>query len=1070
MKKKRLIIVTLVFISYSFHAQQWVEKMRNPNENFYSIQQEFNNYWQGKTYERGKGYKAFKRWEWYTEPRVYPSGDMKLASPLKAYEEFKKYNLSNLKTGSVSNIASASGSWTPVGPFGSPIGGDAGRITFIKFHPTNQNIIYAGTPAGGLWQTTNGGTSWTTNTNSLAVIGCSDLAIDPSNTSIMYLATGDSETDNNSIGVFKSTDGGLTWNTTGLSFSVSQQRIIGRLLINPLNPSSLFAATSSGIYRTNDAGATWNLIKSGYFRDLEYRPNDTATVYAVTSNSLFKTVTGGNTSSSWLSNSTGLTTSLANRICVSVTLADPNYVYILASNSSDNGFGGLYRSTDSGVSFAKMSSTPNIFDWSPDGSGSGGQGWYDLACCVSPSNKNEIVCGGVNTWRSLDGGANWTLFTHWYGGGAPNVHADVHAIEYQTGSKIFLGNDGGVFMSSNSGTSWTDLNAQMNIAQSYRIGQSSSSSNYIISGHQDNGTNLFNGSTWEEIYGGDGADCFVDWSNNNNLVASYVQGDYQRSSNSGANWTSISNGLTGNAAWVAPIIQDPNVSTTYYCGYQQVYKSLNKGTTWTQLGSISGSPTILFLAAAPSNSLVLYAASSSAVYKTVNGGSTWQSITAGLPVGSAQITRIAVDNTTANNVYVTFSGYSLNNKVFSSSNGGSTWKNISNGLPNIPVNCVIHHKNTNGAIYVGTDVGVYYKDGTMSSFIPYMDGLPNTIVNDFEIFYPSNKIKAGTYGRGVWESDLYLDPLAAPIAYFSVDKLPICVNTPVTLFDQSSNIPTSWSWTLTGSSTASSIQKNPSINFSSIGIYTISLISTNANGSSALYTNTVEVVAPPVLVLNSGTVCPSQSFTLTVSGADTYLWSNGSTSNATFINPNTTAVYSCTGSIGSCSSIQTTTIYVNAIQSPTITENNAVIMPNTSANSYLWYLNSVPISTATTQSYTVSQDGFYSLEVTNVAGCKVFSNAIYVTLVGLDENKFIQGLSISPNPAKDFINLNVDNFSSMNVDYIIYNSLGQAVKSGKINSKLTKSELINISGLSLGKYEVQFSVGEKTKSISFIKE
>jgi photosystem II stability/assembly factor-like uncharacterized protein len=115
---------------------------------------------------------------------------------------------------------------------GAPAGGNAGRINFVRFHPTNTNIIYVGAPVGGLWITTNGGTSWTTNTDQLAVIGCSDIAIDPSNTNIMYLATGDGDAgDSYSIGVLKSTDGGVTWNTTGLTWAVSLGRTISKLII-----------------------------------------------------------------------------------------------------------------------------------------------------------------------------------------------------------------------------------------------------------------------------------------------------------------------------------------------------------------------------------------------------------------------------------------------------------------------------------------------------------------------------------------------------------------------------------------------------------------------------------------------------------------------------------------------------------------------------------------------------------------------------------------------------------------------------------------------------------------------
>ncbi len=1072
MNKKITLSICLI-VALKLSAQQWVTKMHDPNENFYSIQQEFTNYWQGKTYERGKGYKVFKRWEWFTEPRVFPSGDLKLASTAKSFEEFNKYLMANptaaMKINGTMGVASSSGSWTPIGPFGSPIGGDAGRTTFIRFHPNDANTIYAGTPVGGLWVTNNGGISWTTNTNSLSVIGCADIAINPTNTAVMYLATGDPETDNASIGILKSTDAGLTWLPTGLTYSVAQQKNIDRLIMNPLNSNVLLAATSSGIYRTNDAAITWSLVKSGNFKDIEYKPNDTATVYAVTTSSFFKTTTGGNNPASWTT--TPLTGGSFNRLCVSVTPANSSYVYVLASKSADNGFGGLYRSTNSGTGFTLMSNSPNIFDWSPDGSDAGGQGWYDLACGVSPTNENELVCGGVNTWRSLDGGASWNLFTHWYGGGgAAFIHADVHAIEYQTGSKIFMGNDGGVYATNNGGSNWSSLNAEMNIAQSYRIGQSAITSNYLISGHQDNGTNLLNGSTWEEIYGGDGADCFVDWSNNNNLVASYVQGDYQRSSNGGISWASISTGLTGNAAWVAPIIQSPNVSTTYYCGYQQVYKSLNKGTTWTQMGSIAGSPTILFLAAAPSNSLVLYAASASSLYKTIDGGTSWTNITFGLPVSSAQITRVAVDNSSANTVFVTFSGYSANNKVFSSFNGGSSWNNISAGLPNLPVNCVVHHKNTNGGIYVGTDVGVYYKDGTMSSFTPFMAGLPNTIVTDLEIFYPTKKLKAGTYGRGMWESDLYIDPLAVPTAFFSSEKLPLCINTSAVLMDQSSNIPTSWSWDLVGGTPSASSIKTPTVSYNALGTYTINLIATNANGSSAVYSTTIEVVSSPTITLTSATTCPSANATLTANGADSYQWSSGVTTNPAIVAPNVTTVYTCTGTVGACTSVKTTTVTVVPIQTPTITQSGGILTTATSAITYLWYLNSVPITTATAQTHTASVDGFYSLEVTNALGCKAFSNTQYVTTVGIEDYSLLNGISLSPNPAKDVLNINNNNSDVKLISYSILNSLGQAVKKGTLEVSNFKTENITISNLSIGLYALKLTTGEKSKTISFVKE
>ena len=1066
----KLTSILFILIQCNLSAQTWVDKMQDSTQNFYSIQQEFNNYWQNKTYERGKGYKAFRRWEWFMEPRVYPSGDLKYGSRSKAFEEFQNYLNQNptlaQKIKSV-NATSSTGNWTAKGPFGSPINGDAGRLTFIRFMPGNTNTIFVGTGAGGMWMSTDGGANWSTNTNSLAVLGCSDLAIDPNNTNIMYLATGDIDAgDTYSTGILKSTDGGLTWNSTGLVWGVSSQRRIGRMLINPLLPSTLFAATSLGIYRTNNSGTTWTLVKSGNYKDMEYRSGDTSTVYAVTASSFFKSTTGGNTSASFVQITSGIPSGGARQV-VSVTPADPNYVYILRS-ASDNSFGGVYRSTNSGVSFTLMSNSPNIFGWDPNAGDTGGQGWYDIACGVSTTNKNEITCGGVNTWKSLDGGATWNLNTHWYGGGGvPYVHADLHAVEYISGTTCYLGTDGGIAVTTDGGVNWTTINGQMDIAQSYRIGQSTTTANYILSGHQDNGTNLLNGTTWKEVYGGDGADCFVDRTNNNTLVESYVNGDFNISNNGGNSWANITSGLTGTAAWIAPIIQSPHVANTYYCGYQQVFKTTNKGAAWTQMGTITSGGQILYLAAAPSNSLVLYAATSGGLFKTTNGGTSWSTITTGLPTGSAQITRVAVDNTDANNIFVTFSGYSATNKVFTSVDGGASWVNISAGLPNLPVNCVIYTNNSNDAIYVGTDVGVFYRDGSMTSWTPFMTGLPNVVVNDFEIFYPTNKLRAGTYGRGVWESDLFSDPLAVPSANFSTSFSSACINVPFILSDQSSNTPTAWSWTLTGSSSALSSVKNPTVTYSSSGVFTVSLISSNANGASSVFTKTINVTNPPVVSVTSYTLCQLQSKPLTASGASTYSWSTGSTNTVVLVSPTVTTVYTVTGSNGACSSAATATVSVGSYPPvPTISQSGNVLMSSSGTNNQ-WYFNGALISGATAQSYAVLQDGNYSVKVTGVYGCSASSSTVSVILTSVADATYINTIQLSPNPVKDVIYVNSLLKEPKSVSYVIYSMTGQVVKNGTIT--LNNTESISISDIASGVYEIKFNVNQLTSTYKFIK-
>ena len=1074
--KKIAILSAFFLFSLTVISQTWVDKYHDVNENFYTIQNEFNAYWSTKTYERGKGYKQFKRWEWMAEPRVYPSGDLKLASRAKAYEEFQNYLIANpTASAKISSASSTSGNWTAIGPFGSPVGGDAGRITFIRFMPGLPTTVFAGTGAGGLWVSTNSGTTWTTNTNSLSVLGCSDLAINPLNTNIMYLAMGDIDaSDTKSIGVLKSVDGGLTWATTGLTWAVSLNRTIGRLLINSKNPNVVLAATSNGIYRTNNAGVTWNIVKTGSYKDIEYKTTvggDTTNVFTVTGSTFVRSVNGGNT---FATTATGLPTTGVNRMALSVTPADPNYVYILCSKSSNNGFGGLYRSVDGGATFTLRSSTPNIFDWSTGGTGAGGQGWYDIACGVSPTNKDELICGGVNSWKSTNGGTSWVLNSHWTGGGGkPYVHADLHVVEYVSGTTCYMGHDGGVSKTTNSGVAWTTINGTMNIAQSYKIGQSAQvgTPNYVISGHQDNGTNLWSGGVWTEVYGGDGADCFVDWSSNATLVESYVNGDFNRSTNSGATWSNIVSGITGTAAWVAPIIQDPNNANIFYSGYQQVFKSLNKGTAWTQMGTITGSGDVLNIAAAPSSATTLYAARSTNLYKTTNSGTTWASITAGLPTASAQITNIAVDNLDATNVFVTFSGYSAGNKVFVTTNGGTTWTNISTGLPNLPVNCIIYTKGSNDAIYVGTDVGVYYKDGSMTSFIPFMTNLPNVIVNDFEIHYATSKLRAGTYGRGVWESDLYVDPLAPPNASFSTAFASACVGVPFVISDQSSGTPTAWTWTLTGGSPAVSSVKNPTVTYSSAGVYTVSLISTNINGPSTVYTNTILVSSPPVLVLTTATVCSGMAATISASGATSYVWSGGGgTSASILVTPTVTSVFTCTGYVGACSVVKSTTVTVGSYPAvPTITQLGQ-ILTSSSATGNQWYLNGSPIVGATGQTYTVTTDGYYSVWVTNALGCQSSSSTFQVLLSSIDEFLLYNAIILGPNPAKNSITLTVPaELLNGSATIKVVDVAGKTLYTKQLLLNAT-TEKINIENFANGIYIVEFKTNNIDKKFKFVKE
>lgn len=1068
--KKIILVFALFLMASAATAQNWTRMMQDPNANFYDIVKEFDNYWKDKQYERGKGYKAFKRWQWFMEPRVYPTGNMKFGSrgyALEKYNEFLAENSANKQLGSAA-VSATTSNWVPLGPFGSPAGGDAGRVQAIRMHPASTNTYYVGTAAGGLWVTNDAGVSYSTTTDQMASLGVSDIAIDPLNPSVIYISTGDKDAgDTHSTGVLKSTDAGQTWNATGLVWITSQQRRIYRLLINPINPNTLIAATNNGMYRSLDAGVTWSLTQGGSYVDAEYKPNDTTVVYAVSNGGFIRSINGGATYSGVTISGTSLNSS---RLSLAVTAANNAYVYILVG-ASNNGFGGLYRSINGGSTFTLMSSTPNIFDWSTNGSGTGGQAWYDIAIDASPTNANEIIAGGVNTWKSINGGANWTLNTHWYGGGGkPYVHADLHYVQYASGTMCLLGTDGGVARTTNSGTSWTTLNGTMNIAQIYKMGLSSTTSGRIITGHQDNGTNISNGSLWYEIYGGDGADNFIDWNNDNTLVASYIEGDFQRSYNGGVSWATITSGLTGNAAWVAPIVQSPTNPNEFYCGYSNVYRSLNQGTSWTQMGTIN--VTLDEIEIAPSNTNIIYATSANGIFKTTNGGASWSAITGTIPTGSAQLTDIAIDNLNPNNVYVTLTGYSSANKVYATSNGGATWTNYSTGLPNIPMNCIVYSNNTPQALYVGTDVGVYYREASMSSWIPYFTGLPNVVVSDMKIFYPTGKLRAATYGRGVWETDLYSNPTAAPVAAFNTQFTPGCINIPLVFNDISANVPTSWSWSFPGGSPATSTVQNPSVTFSSTGIYTISLTSTNGNGPSTPYISTVSVVGSPTVSPITASVCTGQAGNIGVNtNANLVSWSTGQQGLTASVYGSVTTVYSFTAQLGACSTVGTSTLYVNTPPvTPTVVLIPGGLATTVTATSFQWYLNGSIMPGETSYSIAPTQDGYYSVWVSN-GNCVKSSASYYANVTAISEMlSDVNGVTIGPNPAKDHLLITFKGKIEEEQGFEILNNLGQIVYASKLKLTADNSTKINIRQLPQGVYYITLKKGEKQAGYKFIKE
>lgn len=756
MKKLLLLFIITLFVSSCLFAQDWVSMMKDNNANVHDVQKAFYTWYANQPKDdtkivkgeededRDGAYMQFKRWEWMMEARTFPSGNRpnlnKVANDYKDFTSAQAVKRDQNVQG-VSNWVYSGNTSVPA------FGGGAGRVNYFRFMPGNNNIIFACCPTGGLWETTNGGATWSTKTDhQLVDLAVSDIAINPLNTNVMYISTGDGDglgggyTTLSTVGVLKSLDGGNTWGPTGLNYTQAvsgpTSSTVNQLLIHPTDTNLLLAATSFGLYRTLNGGLSWTQVNSDDFKSLECEPFHPSTMYAATNNGVFyRSIDSGAT---WTAIVAGLPAAAnGQRVKIAVSPADSNYVYVLEWNV------GVYRSTDRGQTFTQQTSFDPI----------GGQGWYDLGFNVSPTNRDSLLAGGLDNYCSPNGGVNWNQVSSWTGSGFPYVHADVHCISWlpNSGGSYFVSCDGGFFRyDMNNPGVWTDYSSNLEIAEIYSIGPSATTPGLWITGWQDNGTSLSQPS-WGQVLGGDGMVAFIDESNDNNLFAEFYEGQQNLSTNGGATWNDISAPLL--SAWVTPWMQDPMNSNVLYSVTSQVEESPNMGSSWNQISTWSDG-VMSAEAVDANNDQILAAASPDLIEYTTNNGATWTNITSGLPVGSAGITGIAIDPYLPSHIYVTFSGYVSTAKVFMSSNGGATWTNISAGLPNLPVDCILLPSQVSRGhegIYVGTDMGVYYHD-TISGWMNYSTNLPNVIVNDLKYSAPTSNIVAATYGRGIWTS------------------------------------------------------------------------------------------------------------------------------------------------------------------------------------------------------------------------------------------------------------------------------------------------------------------------------
>jgi PKD repeat protein len=821
----------------------WIEMMQDESTNFYDVQRAFSTYMEGRDMTKIKGWKPYKRWEYMMlQGRIFPDGTRRPADHIiRAYNQYLADH---------PGARSEAGDWTNLGPFTIPEGRGykgLGRLNAIAFDPVDPDVIWVGSPAGGLWKTTTGGNNWTSSTQDLPSLGVSAILIDPTDPDVMYIGTGDRDAgDAEGIGVYRSTDGGETWEQWNAGMG---NRIVGRLLMHPTDNQLIFAATNGGIYRSTNGGISWTRVQTGDFKDIVFKPNDPSIVFAAGNGNFYR------------STNTGLSFTLINngipggsRAAIAVTPANPSFVYVILTNGDS--FKGLYGSTDSGLSFTVRSTTPNIMSWGCNG-GDGGQAWYDLDIAADPNDSDVIFAGGVNCFKSQSGGTTWNISSHWWGDcGVPAVHADLHVLEYNPlNDRLYAGNDGGIYYTDNQGASWILITNGLPISQVYKIGQSATMRDKTVNGYQDNGSSTFMGDYWQFILGGDGMECAVDPLDANYSYATVYFGYIARFYQNTNNGTVAENGFNGideSGAWVTPFILDEKNPNIMFVGYKNVWRSTNVKSPssqiqWTKISNTLGGSNgddMRVLEQSPADNNILFAARyDNNFFRTdecMAAYPVWYDLTSSLPE-SGGINDVECHPYDKDIVYI-----SQNNQIFKSSDRGLTWENISGSLPNIAYTSIAYYDNSQEGLYVSCDIGVFYKDASLEDWIMFSGGLPaDASIQEIEIYYddenPENDIiRAGTYGRGLWESDMYH---AAPVAVFSASETLIPTGCAINFTDLSSGVPTSWAWTFDGANPSASSDRNPSgIQYDNLGTYQVKLVVSNEAGSdSATYVDYITV-------------------------------------------------------------------------------------------------------------------------------------------------------------------------------------------------------------------------------------
>lgn len=733
-------------------------------------------------------------------------------------QDYLKALIAKRGKGGPAKAAIAGVNWTNQGPTNK-----GGRVRAIMFDPNDSNHerVFAGGVSGGLWKNediTDANSSWTKINDFLPNLTVTSIVYDPQNTSIFYASTGEAYSSvTPGGGIFRSTDAGATWSLvanstmfkyisemkvrvesgTSVLYVASKATYIGEPLADPSEDGYIGV---DGLYRTDDNGTTWAQVlpnadgSPGYpptVDEIEIAANGHlwastgSNQYGQKGGDIYTCNTGCDDTMNWTlkydASADGYND--IDRTVIALAPSDANYIYAVAAKdfAGNEDVGYFIKSTDGGTTWSSLT-IPKVYDIfdcleSTTDDFTNGQGTYDLAMTVHPTNKDLVVMGAIDAYRTLDGFANTSLISVWDGdadASCPNAsYADHHAFVWRPGhpDEVLIGNDGGIYYSTDLGDaaeakpSYESRVKDLIIAQCYAADISPTAGLYdFIAGMQDLGTqewDLANGTATTEANGGDGGFCHIDQDQPDLQIAAYIHNDFAVTTNNWASRSQVSP-TTGTGRFINPTDYDDTNNILYAASdADEICRVLNIGTTNDLTDKISiggaglgGSQATTFRVDRNTPTTLYVGTDDGKVFKILNanGGSLSSTdISTGLP-SNTWVSSIDVQKGNSSHMLVTLSNFGTTS-VWESTDGGNTWTSVEGNLPDIPVRWGVFSPANSDQAFLATDMGVWSTDnlnGGSTDWGVTNTGLANVRCDMIQYRESDNTLIVATFGRGIY--------------------------------------------------------------------------------------------------------------------------------------------------------------------------------------------------------------------------------------------------------------------------------------------------------------------------------